>query len=177
MPPRSLLLALAALVLAATAALAGFLVARALRPAPDFREPELPAIGDLRPELRLPDLSGRVVDLDAYAGKPLLLNFWASWCPPCVKEMPVLDAFARSHPGIQVIGVAVEPAQAARDHLAAHPVSYPVLIGSDGSPDESQRFGNQRSVLPFTVLVDAEGRIRKRHSGGFDAASLEDFAR
>ena len=87
------------------------------------------------------------------------------------------DAFAKAHPELQVVGVAVEPAEAARDYLAAHPVAYPILIGSEGSPDESQLFGNGRGVLPFTVLIGADGRIRKRRAGAFDPDELEDWVR
>jgi thiol-disulfide isomerase/thioredoxin len=175
MSMRSLLLLMIAVIAAASA---GFLLARHLRDARFAAEPERPtpgvvAIGERRPELSLPDLTGQPVPLSRFNGQPLLLNFWASWCPPCVKEMPVLDEFARSHPDWAVVGIAVEPADAARDYLAEHPVSYPVLIGSDNSPDESRQFGNTRGVLPYTVLIGADGRIVKRHAGAFDRGALE----
>lgn len=164
------------------AAMFGFLLARQLRETRYNAEPEQPvsgvmAIGDSRPDLRLPDLSGTTVSLSRFDGKPVLLNFWASWCPPCVEEMPVLDAFARAHADWHVVGVAMEPAEAARDYLAEHPVSYPVLIGSDDTPDESLQFGNTRGVLPYTVLIGADGRIVKRHAGAFDRDALDDWVR
>lgn len=164
------------------AAILGFLFARQWRDARFADVPEVAVagvaqIGDLRPELSLPDLAGAPVPMSRFDGKPVLLNFWASWCPPCIEEMPVLDAFARAHPDWHVVGVAVEPAEAARDYLAEHPVSYPILIGSDGSPDESLQFGNARGVLPYTVLIGADGRIVKRHAGAFDAEALDDWVR
>ncbi len=178
MSPRFLLLFIAAL---GAAAFGGFQMARMLRAqnAPlAVAPPEIGvAIGDRRPDLNLPDLSGRPVSLAQFEGKPILINFWASWCPPCVKEMPVLDEFARNHPDWQVVGIALEPAEAARDYLKANPVSYPVLIGSDESPDESATFGNSRGVLPFTVIVDADGRLLKRHAGAFDRERLEAWLR
>ena len=173
---RSLLLVT---VLAIAGATAGFLLARLLRAPPTTLadDPGALQIGDLRPALVLPDAEGQPVSLARFDGKPVLLNFWASWCPPCVNEMPVLDAFARTHPEFHVVGIAVEPAQAVRDYLAEHPVSYPILVGSESSPDESRQFGNQRSVLPFTVLLGADGRMRKRHTGAFNTDELEEWVR
>lgn len=166
----------------AAAGMVGFLLARQLREArygdePAAATPGVVAIGDPRPELTLPDLSGTRVSLSRFDGKPVLLNFWASWCPPCVEEMPVLDAFARAHPDWQVVGIAVEPGDAARDYLAAHLVSYPVFIGSADGPDESLQFGNTRGVLPYTVLIGADGRIVKRHAGAFDRDALDAWVR
>ena len=173
---RSLLLVT---VLALAGAIAGFLLARLLRAPPTTLadDPGALQIGDLRTALVLPDPDGRPVSLAQFDGKPVLLNFWASWCPPCIGEMPVLDAFARTHPEFHVVGIAVEPAAAVRDSLAYHPVSYPILVGSESSPDESRQFGNQRGVLPFTVLLGADGRIRKRHTGAFAADDLEQWVR
>jgi thiol-disulfide isomerase/thioredoxin len=165
-----------AFVLCAAAG-AGFLLARALRSTPPAVAAPMLEIGDLRPELELADLAGAKVALARYDGRPLLLNFWASWCPPCTAEMPMLDAFARAHPELQVVGVAVEPAQAARDYLAEHPVGYPILLGSADSPDESALFGNRRGVLPYTVLIGADGRIRKRRAGAFTEDELRDWIR
>lgn len=170
-------------LLAFAAAGAGFMVARALRGANDAGQQSVETasadlqIGDPRPALIFPDLDGKPVALASFDGRPLVLNFWASWCPPCIGEMPMLDAFAKAHPEVHVVGIAVEPAEAARDYLAGAPVSYPILLGSEGSPDESQLFGNRRGVLPYTVLIGADGRIRKRRAGAFQEGELEDWIR
>lgn len=171
---------LTSVLMISAAAVAGFLLARNLRAGPAPAAPATTStlsIGDPVPALQLRDLEGRVVTLAVNDGRPLLLNFWASWCPPCIAEMPLLDAFARANPDIRVLGVAVEPEQAARDYLKQHPVSYPVWVGSEMSPDESQQFGNSRAVLPYTVLIGADGRILKRRAGAFSESELEDWVR
>jgi len=177
MPIRPLL---ASALMITLAAVAGFLLARGLRTGPTPETTAMTAtlnIGDLVPALHLRDLNGQAVALKAGNGRPLLLNFWASWCPPCVTEMPLLDAFARARPDMDVRGVAVEPERAARDYLDQHPVSYPIWVGSEMSPDESLQFGNTRGVLPYTVLIGADGRILKRRAGAFSEGELEAWVR
>lgn len=172
---RQILLIVGLVVAAGTT---GFFVARTQRGVlPTVASANTLQIGDRRPDLVFTDLEGRPVALAQFDGRPVLLNFWASWCPPCIAEMPLLDAFAKAHPQVQVIGIAVEPAEAAREYLSAHPLSYLSLIGSAEAPDESQQFGNQRSVLPYSVLLGADGRMRKRRAGAFSEGELDAWLR
>ena len=136
--------------------------------------------GDPLPAMLLPALSGGQVQLpEAYAGRPLLINFWASWCAPCVKEMPELDRYARTQGagGVQVVGIALDDAASVQAFLARVPVSYPILLDMPGPADSSVQVGNVMSVLPYTVLVGADGRILRQRSGLFDPGELEGFAR
>ncbi len=100
-------------------------------------------------------------------GQPLLLNFWATWCPPCVKEMPELDRFAKAFAsqGGRVVGLAVDNPTAVRQFLAKTPVSYGIgLAGFDGT-ELSRKLGNSTGALPFTAMFDRQGRIVQRKLG------------
>ncbi len=166
-------------LLAAMAATAGFYLARTLRPNTDAAPTELrPAsvIGRLAPQLSIKALEGQPIELASFRGKTVLLNFWASWCGPCVDEMPVLDQFARERSDeIVVIGIAVEDESDARAFLARYPVSYLIGIGSAASPDESARFGNHLNVVPYSVLIDPQGVVRRAEARSFDAEELDDW--
>lgn len=128
------------------------------------------------PALTLPDLRGNSVRLPAdFRGRPLLVNFWASWCAPCIEEIPELQRFARRQPrdGIQVIGIALDDAEAARALLRRLQVDYPILLDTASPADSSVRWGNRRSVLPYTVLIDSAGRLRKQRIGPFARGQVE----
>lgn len=136
------------------------------------------AIGDPLPPLALPDPDGKIVDLRVrFAGKPLLINVWASWCGPCVKEMPELDRFSREQGahGIQVVGVALDTPEAARAFLARVPIGYPIVLDTPGPADASVRLGNTRGLLPYSVLVGADGRIAKRKLGPFELGEIRNW--
>jgi thiol-disulfide isomerase/thioredoxin len=127
-------------------------------------------IGDPMPAIALPGLDGALVDLRArYAGKRLLINVWASWCGPCIEEMPELDRFAASQgsDGVQVIGLALDTPEGVRDFTAKIPVRYPIVLDTPGPADASVWLGNAKGVLPYTVLVDADGRIARQKIGPF----------
>ncbi len=135
--------------------------------------------GEAMPSLRLVGLDGRTVALpEAWAGRPLLINFWASWCGPCIEEMPELQRLSvqQGASGIQVIGIALDEPAAVREFLARIPVRYPILVDTPGPADASVRLGNLRGVLPYSVLIGADGRILEQQVGPFAAGEAGDFA-
>lgn len=134
------------------------------------------AIGTPRPDLQLPDLDGHVQNLTRWDGKLVLINFWASWCGPCIEEMPLLDRAQQRHAarGLQVVGIAADDATATKRFLASRPVRYPILIDDPArGHDASLQFGDDRSVLPYSVLVDRSGRVVAQRFGNFSEATLE----
>lgn len=112
-------------------------------------------------------------------GKPLVLNFWATWCGPCVKEMPELDRFARemAPQGWQVLGVAIDKADAVRTFLKATPVGFPIAVAGLEGLGLVQALGNTNGGLPFTLVLDAQGQVLQRKMGATHFEELQALAR
>ena len=123
-------------------------------------------------------LEGAPLAMAAFRGRPLLLNFWATWCPPCVEELPLLNRFygERRAQGWQVLGVAVDQPPAVRKFLEKLPLAYPVAIATSGGMQLGRSLGNLQGGLPFTVVFGAEGRIRHRKIGQVRAEDLSRWA-
>lgn len=117
------------------------------------------------PALELKDLRGRVHRLDDYKGKVVLLNFWATWCPPCRAEVPDLVRWQREYrkAGLQVIGVTYPPTSRAqvRRFVRDFKVNYPVLLGTK----ETKALFAEGETLPMTIVIDGEGNVRERIEG------------
>jgi thiol-disulfide isomerase/thioredoxin len=126
-------------------------------------------IGDPAPRFTVTGFDGQARTLPE-PGRAVLINYWASWCGPCRRELPLLNAFAAEQAGIEVVGIALEEAEPARAFLATVPVAYPTAWEAPGLADSSVRLGNARGVLPYSVLVDAQGRVRARRIGAFTDA-------
>jgi len=136
--------------------------------------------GEPIPALTLPQLDGGMIALPAaYADRPILINFWASWCGPCIEEMPELNRFSRSQGanGTQVVGIALDDADAVRAFLKRIPVDYPILLDTPGPRDTGVQLGNPRGVLPYTALVGADGRLIKQKIGPFVHGEIDTWAR
>lgn len=124
--------------------------------------------------LQLETPAGQPLALASLKGRPLLVNFWATWCPPCVEELPLLDAFhAENSPnGWQVVGLAVDQLASVRTFLTKMPLRFPVLMAGPAGSALSKSLGNMAGGLPFTVVFDADGRIHARKIGKVTPADL-----
>ncbi len=121
---------------------------------------------------------GGTVAAATFRGRPLLLNFWATWCPPCVEELPLLDRFYREQQahGWQVLALAIDQPSAVRQFLQRQPLSFPIGLAGFGGTDLGRQLGNDNGALPFTVVFDRAGRIAHRKLGQLKPQDLQAWA-
>ncbi|MES2974041.1 MAG: TlpA disulfide reductase family protein [Pseudomonadota bacterium] len=119
--------------------------------------------------------SGSTLAMQSLRGRPLLVNFWATWCPPCVEELPLLDRFYKenSSKSWQVVGLAIDQPSAVRNFLQKMPVSFPVGMAGLGGTELGRSLGNSAGGLPFTIVLGADGSLLHRKMGKVSPADLE----
>jgi thiol-disulfide isomerase/thioredoxin len=156
-------------VVAALAGIGVYLASRdLLAPEPPAAEPIRAAvIPELRPDITLADRDGKPRALSEWDGKALVVNFWATWCAPCRREIPMLNALAGEYreQGVEVIGIAVDFREDVLQYLQKMPIDYTVLIGEQAGLDVARAFGVETVGLPFTAFTDSKGRIATIHIG------------
>jgi peroxiredoxin len=122
-----------------------------------------------------PDADGRPQPLAQWRGRILVVNFWATWCPPCVEEMPnlqkVRDQFRQR--GVEVIGIGIDGAAKIAEFRDRHGLSLPLLVAGAGGSELNRALGNSSGALPFTVLIGTDGRVRQRHLGQVRVEQLQ----
>jgi len=121
------------------------------------------------------DLNGHASNVMALRGKMTLVNFWASWCSPCRQEMPMLDKLRQqwqTH-GIEVLGIALDDKAAVQAFIRQSKIRYPIWLGDDRTLDQMPALGNPAMALPFTLLLDRQGRVVARWSGQLSATMLK----
>ena len=130
------------------------------------------------PAFTLTDLDGQPRDIREWAGLSLLINFWATWCAPCRREMPLLQTLHEESPGgLAVIGIAVDRMPAVASFVAETGVTYPILVGQEEAMRAAESFGPEFIALPFSVLVAADGTVLGLEPGELERDELRALAR
>ena len=122
---------------------------------------------------------GGTLSLQSMRGKPLLVNFWATWCPPCIEELPLIDAFyvANQSKSLQVLGLAVDQPSMVRRYLGQKPLNFPIGLAGYSGTALGQSLGNQQNVLPYSLLFDANGMLLKQKAGKLEQSDLDAWLR
>ena len=123
--------------------------------------------------------AGETVSLKSFQGRPLVLNFWATWCPPCVAEMPLLDAFFQQNQskGWQVLGLAIDQPSQVRRFLTQHAVSYPIGLAGLNGPDLMRQLGNESGALPFSLVLGTKGQVIQTKLGKLSEKEVADWVK
>ncbi|MDH5180681.1 MAG: redoxin family protein [Gammaproteobacteria bacterium] len=152
------------IIVAALGLAAGFMVNRGIISNTPQTQVETSA-PEFAPAFKLKDLEDKLRSSEEWKGKVVMVNFWASWCPPCVREIPAFIKLQKDYAdkGLVIIGIAIDTKQNTADFTDPMDINYPILIGEQEGIPLSQAYGNRLGVLPFTVIVDRQGKIVYTH--------------
>lgn len=127
----------------------------------------------------LPDSTGKMQDLSQWQGKNLVVNFWATWCPPCVKEMPELSAMqaSLSTQNIQIIGIGIDSAENIGAFASKHAIAYPLYVAGMNGAELARKMGNANGGVPYTLLISADGKVKKQYFGELKFDELKEDLR
>ena len=128
------------------------------------------SLGDKRPHFELPDLQDQMRAINEWDGQIIVLNFWATWCPPCVHEIPLFGELQQqfAEHNVQFLGVATDTKANIQRFTKKHPLAYPTLYGQNAATSLAKRYGNRFGSLPYTVIIGRQGSILHMHNGELD---------
>ncbi|AOY02258.1 hypothetical protein BJP62_07840 [Jeongeupia sp. USM3] len=122
----------------------------------------------------LKDVNGKPYKLAALRGKPLVVNYWATWCSPCREEIPEFVSLSKKYAGkVRFVGIAIDEAKPVTDFVRQYKVSYPNLVGEADAMDLMKAEGNTIGALPYTAIYDSQGRRVSTHTGRLSGEKLE----
>ena len=126
-------------------------------------------------DAKFSDVSGKIVDLSTLRGKTVVVNFWSTWCPPCIEEMPMFSDMQNQwkDKGVIFVGIAADQADNVKAFLKKTPVNYPIAVGGQSSFDLSRELGNRYDAVPFTLMINPQQNITSRHFGVYTRKDLE----
>lgn len=162
-------------VVALIALAGGFWLAQWLN-RPQLSEPsQVAAMPKTMVDFTLPDLDGNPRDINEWRGKVIVLNFWATWCPPCREEIPLFISMQDKYGprGLQVIGVAIDKTEDVKNYQEFNFINYPVLVGQDEVMVLMTQYGNRIASLPYSVVMDRQGRVLGRKVGAYQRTELQ----
>jgi thiol-disulfide isomerase/thioredoxin len=164
------------------AAVLGYVAYRATSPTDDavVVDEAAPAAGaplavTTLPDFSLGNLAGEQQSIQSWPGKPLLINFWATWCGPCLREIPMLKELQTARPDLQVVGIAIDKRDLVVEFAGNTQFNYPILIGQNEAWAAAAALGVNIYALPFTIFTAADGSILGVHTGELHAEHLETF--
>lgn len=156
------------ILIAAFAAAMGMLV-RYQRNIP--QTPQAQALDQLLAQT-MSDANGKPQALSQWQGKPLIINFWATWCAPCVSEMPELAALQTEAATPQIIGIGIDTRENIAQFAEKIQITYPLYVAANGATELLRQFGNQAGGLPFTILLGLDGKLKKVYLGRLNFEEL-----
>jgi len=120
------------------------------------------------PDFNLPDMEDVMHNSHEWDGKVVIFNFWATWCPPCVKETPAFVELQERYleSGVQFVGIAIDKKSAVQEFMDSYGVTYPMLIGEDNAIKVAKDYGDRFGALPYTVIINRKGQIHFIQRGG-----------
>lgn len=156
------------IIIAAVLALGGGILAR------DFLAPAEQISPTTLPDFNIPDVSGNQHNISEWQGKIRVINFWATWCPPCLKEIPEFIALQEQYAayGVQFIGIAIDDQDSVEEYLASAKINYPILIGGVSGITLAHQLGNGADAVPFTLVVNQQGQIIHQQPGEFSREKI-----